>query len=48
MSKKDIGAFGDPSYLVKKFDDVSSAVRSEKSKLAKETKVIVAIGRHVK
>ena len=39
--KKDIGAFGDPSYLVKKFDDVSSAVRSEKSKLAKDIKALV-------
>lgn len=39
--KKDIGAFGDPSYLVKKFDDITSAVRSEKSKLAKEIKVLV-------
>lgn len=39
--KKDIGAFGDPSYLVRKFDDVSAAVRSEKSKLAKEIKALV-------
>lgn len=39
--KKDIGAFGDPSYLVKKFDDITSAVRSEKSRLAKEIKALV-------
>ena len=39
--KKDIGVFGDPSYLVKKFDDISGAVRSEKSKLAKEIKALV-------
>lgn len=39
--KKDIGVFGDPSYLMKKFDDISSAVRSEKSKLAKEIKALV-------
>lgn len=39
--KKDIGVFGDPSYLVKKFDDVESAVRSEKSQLAKDIKSLV-------
>lgn len=39
--KKDIGVFGDPSYLVKKFDDISSAVRSEKSQLAKDIKSLV-------
>lgn len=40
MSKKDIGVFGDPSYLVNKFDDIDKAVVSEKSamsKLIKET-----------
>ena len=41
MSKKDIGVFGDPSYLVRKFDDIESAVRSEKSKLAKDIKSLV-------
>lgn len=40
-TKKDIGAFGEPSYLVKKFDDIDSAVRSEKSKLTKELKAFV-------
>lgn len=35
MSKKDIGAFGDPSYLVNKFDDVDKAAVSEKSAMAK-------------
>lgn len=39
--KKDIGVFGDPSYLVKKFADISKAVRSEKSQLAKDIKVLV-------
>lgn len=39
--KKDIGVFGDPSYLVKKFDDVESAVRSEKSAMAKLIKATV-------
>ena len=39
--KKDIGVFGDPSYLVRKFDDISSAVRSEKSQLAKDIKALV-------
>lgn len=42
MSKtKDIGVFGDPSYLVKKFDDIDSAVRSEKAALSKEIKALV-------
>ena len=40
--KKDIGVFGDASYLVKKFDDVESAVRSEKSAISKEIKALVA------
>lgn len=35
MSKKDIGVFGDPSYLVNKFSDVDKAVVSEKSAMAK-------------
>ena len=39
--KKDIGVFGDPSYLVRKFDDMSSAVRSEKSQMAKDIKALV-------
>lgn len=34
-SKKDIGVFGDPSYLVRKFDDVDKAVTSRKSAMAK-------------
>lgn len=33
--KKDIGSFGDPSYLVKKFDDISKAVYSTRSAAAK-------------
>ena len=41
MSRKDIGVFGDPSYLIKKFDDIESAVRSEKSALSKEIKTMV-------
>ena len=41
MSRKDIGVFGDPSYLVKKFDDIESAVRSERSQTAKEVKSLV-------
>lgn len=42
MSKKrDIGVFGDPSYLVNKFDDVDTAVRSKKSAAAKEARAIV-------
>lgn len=39
--KKDIGAFGDPSYLVKKFDDIDCAVRSEKSAVSKTIKSLV-------
>ena len=39
--KKDIGVFGDPSYLVRKFDDISKATRSEKSQLAKDIKALV-------
>lgn len=35
MSKKDIGVFGDPSYLVRKFDDVDKAVTSRKSAMSK-------------
>lgn len=36
MSKKnDIGVFGDPSYLMRKFDDVSQAVTSRKSAMSK-------------
>lgn len=34
-SKKDIGVFGDPSYLVRKFDDVDRAVTSRKSTMSK-------------
>lgn len=34
-SKKDIGVFGDPSYLVRKFDDVNKAVTSRKSAMSK-------------
>lgn len=34
-SKKDIGVFGDPSYLVRKFDDVDKAVTSRKSAMSK-------------
>jgi hypothetical protein len=34
-SKKDIGVFGDPSYLVRKFDDVDRAVTSKKSVMSK-------------
>lgn len=40
MSKKDIGVFGDASYLVNKFNDIDKATVSEKSaaaKLIKET-----------
>lgn len=39
--KKDIGVFGDPSYLVKKFDDVDKAAVSEKSAMAKLIKATV-------
>jgi hypothetical protein len=35
MSKKDIGVFGDASYLVNKFDDIDKVVVSEKSAMAK-------------
>ena len=40
--KKDMGVFGDPSYIVKTFDDVDMAVRSEKSQAAKEIKAFVS------
>jgi len=39
--KKDIGAFGDPSYLVNKFDDVNKATDSRKSAMAKLVKETV-------
>ena len=39
--KQDIGVFGDPSYLVRKFADISKAVRSEKSQLAKDIRSLV-------
>ena len=39
--KKDMGVFGDPSYIVKTFNDVDTAVRSEKSQAAKEIKAFV-------
>ena len=41
MSKKDNGAFGGPSYLVNKFDDIDKAVVSEKSAMAKLVKETV-------
>ena len=41
MSKKDIGVFGDPSYLVNKFDDIDKATISEKSAMAKLIKTTV-------
>jgi hypothetical protein len=41
MSKKDIGVFGDPSYLVNKFDDIDKAVVSEKSAMTKLIKATV-------
>lgn len=41
MGKKDIGVFGDPSYLVNKFDDVDKVVVSEKSAMAKLIKETV-------
>lgn len=41
MSRKDIGVFGDPSYLVGKFDDVDKAAVSEKSAMAKLIKETV-------
>ena len=34
-SRKDIGVFRDPSYLVRKFDDVDKAVTSRKSAMSK-------------
>ena len=39
--KKDIGVFGDPSYLVRKFDDIDCAARSEKSAVSREIKSLV-------
>ena len=41
MSKKAIEVFGDPSYLVNKFYDVSTATVSEKSAMAKLIKATV-------
>lgn len=41
MSKKDIGVFGDPSYLVDKFDSVDKVVVSEKSAMTKLIKATV-------
>lgn len=41
MSKKDLGVFGDPSYLVNKFDDIDKVVVSEKSAMAKLVKETV-------
>lgn len=41
MSKKDIGVFGDPSYLVDKFEGVDKVVVSEKSAMAKLIKATV-------
>lgn len=41
MSKKDIGVFGDPSYLVNKFESVDKAVVSEKSAMTKLIKATV-------
>lgn len=41
MSKKDIGVFGDPSYLVNKFDDIDKVTVSEKSAMAKLIKSTV-------
>ena len=35
MSKKDLGVFGDASYLVNKFNDIDEATVSEKSAMAK-------------
>lgn len=34
-SKKDIGVFGDPSYITRKFDDVNRVVTSKKSAMSK-------------
>lgn len=41
MSKKDIGVFGDASYLVNKFNDIDKATVSEKSAMAKLIKETV-------
>ena len=41
MSKNDNGAFGGPSYLVNKFDDIDKAVVSERSAMAKLVKETV-------
>lgn len=41
MGKKTTYSFGDPEYLKHKFDDISEATYSEKSKVAKEVKVLV-------
>lgn len=41
MGKKDIRVFGDPSYLVNKFDDIDKVVVSEKSAMAKLIKTTV-------
>lgn len=41
MSKKDIGVFGDPSYLVDNFDCVDKVVVSEKSAMMKLIKATV-------
>jgi len=41
MSKKDIGVFGDPSYLINKFDDVDKVIVSKKSAMAKLIKATV-------
>jgi hypothetical protein len=41
MGKKDIGIFGDPSYLVNGFEGVDKAVVSEKSAMAKLIKATV-------
>ena len=40
-SKKITVSFGDPEYLKHKFDDISEATYSEKSKVAKEVKALV-------
>ena len=40
-AKKDIMAFGDPNYLVGKFDDVDKATASRKSAMAKLVKATV-------
>lgn len=41
MSKKDIGVFGDPSYLVDNFDGIDKVVVSEKSAMTKLIKATV-------